>query len=130
VNPESAAKKAQETLDIYAPLAHRLGIQSVKWELEDLAFAVLHPKIYVELESLVKNRSPERDAYVEQVIDAVNDDLRQAKIKAEVSGRPKQFYSIYQKMVSRGRDFNDIHDLTGIRILVSSIRDQAASRTT
>lgn len=123
VNPESAAKKAQETLDIYAPLAHRLGIQSVKWELEDLAFAVLHPKIYVELESLVKNRSPERDAYVEKVIAAVNDDLRQAKIKAEVTGRPKQFYSIYQKMVNRGRDFNDIHDLTGIRILVSSIRD-------
>lgn len=123
VNPESAAKKAQETLDIYAPLAHRLGIQSVKWELEDLAFAVLHPKIYVELESLVKNRSPERDAYVETVIAAVNDDLRQAKIKAEVTGRPKQFYSIYQKMVNRGRDFNDIHDLTGIRILVSSIRD-------
>jgi guanosine-3',5'-bis(diphosphate) 3'-pyrophosphohydrolase len=123
VSPDSAAKKAQETLDIYAPLAHRLGIQSLKWELEDLSFAVLHPKIYVELESLVKNRSPERDAYVERVIDAVNDDLRQAKIKAEVSGRPKQFYSIYQKMVSRGRDFNDIHDLTGIRILVSSIRD-------
>jgi GTP pyrophosphokinase len=123
VSPESAARKAQETLDIYAPLAHRLGIQSVKWELEDLAFAVLHPKIYVELESLVKNRSPERDAYVERVIDAVNEDLRQAKIKADVSGRPKQFYSIYQKMVNRGRDFNDIHDLTGIRILVSSIRD-------
>lgn len=123
VSPASAAKKAQETLDIYAPLAHRLGIQSVKWELEDLAFAVLHPKIYVEIESLVKNRSPERDAYVDQVIDAVNDDLRQAKIKAEVSGRPKQFYSIYQKMVNRGRDFNEIHDLTGLRILVSSIRD-------
>jgi len=123
VSPESAAKKAQETLDIYTPLAHRLGIQTVKWELEDLAFAVLHPKIYMEIESLVRNRSPERDAFVESVIEAVNEDLRQAKIKAEVSGRPKQFYSIYQKMINRGRDFDDIHDLTGIRILVGSIRD-------
>lgn len=123
VEPESAAKKAQETLDIYTPLAHRLGIQTVKWELEDLAFAVLHPKIYVEIESLVKSRSPERDAFVDSVIESVVEDLRGAKIKADISGRPKQFYSIYQKMVNRGRDFNDIHDLTGIRILVSSIRD-------
>lgn len=123
VDPESAAKKAQETLDIYTPLAHRLGIQTVKWELEDLAFAVLHPKIYVEIESLVKGRSPERDAFVDRVIDAVSEDLRGAKIKADISGRPKQLYSIYQKMINRGRDFNDIHDLTGIRILVSSIRD-------
>jgi GTP diphosphokinase / guanosine-3',5'-bis(diphosphate) 3'-diphosphatase len=123
VSPEAAAKKAQETLDIYTPLAHRLGIQTVKWELEDLAFAVLHPKIYMEIESLVRSRSPERDAFVESVIEAVNEDLRQAKIKADVSGRPKQFYSIYQKMRHRGRDFDDIHDLTGIRILVGSIRD-------
>jgi GTP pyrophosphokinase len=123
VDPESAAKKAQETLDIYTPLAHRLGIQTVKWELEDLAFAVLHPKIYVEIESLVKGRSPERDAFVDRVIEAVSEDLRGAKIKADISGRPKQLYSIYQKMINRGRDFNDIHDLTGIRILVSSIRD-------
>lgn len=123
VAPETAAKKAQETLDIYTPLAHRLGIQTVKWELEDLSFAVLHPKIYMEIESLVRNRSPERDAFVESVIDVVNEDLRAAKIKSEVDGRPKQFYAIYQKMVNRGRDFDDIHDLTGIRILVSSIRD-------
>lgn len=123
VAPESAARKAQETLDIYTPLAHRLGIQTVKWELEDLAFAVLHPKIYMEIESLVKNRSPERDAFVDVVIDAVAADMRSAKIKAGISGRPKQFYSIYQKMVNRGRDFTEIHDLTGIRVLVSSIRD-------
>jgi GTP diphosphokinase / guanosine-3',5'-bis(diphosphate) 3'-diphosphatase len=123
VAPESAARKAQETLDIYTPLAHRLGIQTVKWELEDLAFAVLHPKIYMEIESLVKNRSPERDAFVDLVIDAVAEDMRSAKIKADISGRPKQFYSIYQKMVNRGRDFTEIHDLTGIRVLVSSIRD-------
>ena len=123
VSPESAARKAQETLDIYTPLAHRLGIQTLKWELEDLSFAVLHPKIYMEIESLVKNRSPEREAFVDLVVDSVKEDLRLAKIKAEVGGRPKQFYSIYQKMVNRGRDFDDIHDLTGIRILVGSIRD-------
>ena len=123
VSPESAQKKAQETLEIYTPLAHRLGIQTVKWELEDLSFAVLHPKIYMEIESLVKTRSPEREAFVDSVIETVQDDLRKAKIKAEVGGRPKQYFSIYQKMINRGRDFTDIHDLTGIRVLVSSIRD-------
>jgi len=123
VSPESAARKAQETLDIYTPLAHRLGIQSLKWELEDLSFAVLHPKIYMEIESLVTGRSPEREAFTDLVLESVTSELRAAKIKAEVTGRPKQYYSIYQKMVNRGRDFNDIHDLTGIRILVGSIRD-------
>ncbi|MFN4000776.1 RelA/SpoT family protein [Microcella sp.] len=123
VESSSAQRKAQETLDIYAPLAHRLGIQTIKWELEDLSFAVLQPKIYVEIESLVRNRTPEREAFVQQVIDAVKDDLRQAKIKADVKGRPKQYYSIYQKMVHRGRDFDEIYDLTGVRILVNSIRD-------
>lgn len=123
VPAESAQRKAQETLDIYAPLAHRLGIQTIKWELEDLSFAVLHPKIYIEIENLVKGRTPEREAFVQQVIDAVKDDLRQAKIKGEVQGRPKQYYSIYQKMVHRGRDFDEIYDLTGVRILVNSIRD-------
>ena len=123
VSPESARKKAQETLDIYTPLAHRLGIQTLKWELEDLSFAVLEPKIYMEIESLVKTRSPEREAFVDSVIDTVKEDLRRAKLKADVGGRPKQYFSIYQKMINRGRDFTDIHDLTGIRILVSSIRD-------
>lgn len=123
VSPESAARKAQETLDIYAPLAHRLGIQAIKTELEDLSFAVLNPKLYVEIESLVENRTPEREAYVDNVMSLVKSDLRAAKVKAEVMGRPKQFYSIYQKMVRRGRDFSDIHDLTGIRIVVGSIRD-------
>lgn len=123
VEPESAKKKAQETLDIYTPLAHRLGIQTIKAELEDLAFAVLQPKLYVEIESLVRDRSPEREAFVDGVLDTVRSDLRQAKVKAEVGGRPKEYYSIYQKMIVRGRDFSDIHDLTGIRILVGSIRD-------
>jgi len=86
------AEKAQETLDIYTPLAHRLGIQSLKWELEDLSFAVLHPKIYLEIESLVTNRSPQREAFVEHTIDLIREDLRQSKIKAEVAGRPKQYF--------------------------------------
>ncbi|QEO10145.1 RelA/SpoT family protein [Protaetiibacter larvae] len=123
VPQESAARKAQETLEIYAPLAHRLGIQTIKWELEDLSFAVLYPKLYVEIESLVRDRTPQREEFVQQVIDAVNEDLRSAKIKGQVVGRPKQYYSIYQKMVLRGREFDEIYDLVGIRVLVNSIRD-------
>ena len=123
VEEASATRKAQETLEIYAPLAHRLGIQAIKLELEDLSFAVLHPKLYVEIESLVKQRTPQREEFVQQVIDAVGDDLKAAKIKGSVAGRPKQFYSIYQKMIVRGREFDEIYDLTGIRILVNSVRD-------
>lgn len=123
VPQESAARKAQETLEIYAPLAHRLGIQAIKWELEDLSFAVLYPKLYVEIESLVRDRTPQREEFVQQVIDAVNEDLRSARIKGQVVGRPKQYYSIYQKMVLRGREFDEIYDLVGIRVLVNSIRD-------
>ena len=123
VPQESAARKAQETLEIYTPLAHRLGIQTIKWELEDLSFAVLYPKLYVEIESLVRDRTPQREEFVQQVIDAVSDDLRAARIKGQVVGRPKQYYSIYQKMVLRGREFDEIYDLVGIRVLVNSIRD-------
>ena len=123
VPPEKAAKKATETLEIYAPLAHRLGIQTVKSELEDLSFAVMHPKIYAEIESLVKQRTPQREQYVQKVIDAVDEDLRNLRIKGKVAGRPKQLYSVYQKMVVRGREFDDIYDLIGIRVLVSTVRD-------
>ena len=123
VPAESAARKAQETLEIYAPLAHRLGIQAMKWELEDLSFSVLYPKLYVEIESLVRQRTPQREEFVQQVIDAVNDDLKQSKIKGSVAGRPKQYYSIYQKMIVRGREFDEIYDLVGIRVLVNSLRD-------
>jgi GTP diphosphokinase / guanosine-3',5'-bis(diphosphate) 3'-diphosphatase len=123
VPAESAARKATETLEIYAPLAHRLGIQAIKWELEDLSFAVLYPKLYAEIESLVRQRSPEREHIVREVIDAINEDLKSAKIRGKVSGRPKQFYSIYQKMVVRGREFDEIYDLVGIRVLVHSVRD-------
>ncbi|MFZ2964692.1 MAG: bifunctional (p)ppGpp synthetase/guanosine-3',5'-bis(diphosphate) 3'-pyrophosphohydrolase [Rhodoglobus sp.] len=119
----SAVRKATETLEIYAPLAHRLGIQAIKLELEDLSFAVLHPKLYVEIESLVSKRTPQREHFVQEVIDAVRDDLRAAKIKGTVAGRPKQYYSIYQKMIVRGREFDEIYDLVGIRVLVNSVRD-------
>ncbi|WP_223690673.1 RelA/SpoT family protein [Leifsonia poae] len=119
----SATRKATETLEIYAPLAHRLGIQAIKWELEDLSFAVLYPKLYAEIESLVRQRTPERERLVQQVIDAINDDLKGAKIRGKVVGRPKQYYSIYQKMVVRGREFDEIYDLVGIRVLVNSVRD-------
>ncbi|MBT2499862.1 bifunctional (p)ppGpp synthetase/guanosine-3',5'-bis(diphosphate) 3'-pyrophosphohydrolase [Agromyces sp. ISL-38] len=123
VPAESAARKATETLEIYAPLAHRLGIQAIKLELEDLSFAVLYPKLYAEIESLVKQRTPQREEFVQNVIDLVNDDLKSAKIRGKVVGRPKQYYSIYQKMIVRGRDFDEIYDLVGIRVLVNSVRD-------
>jgi GTP pyrophosphokinase len=119
----SAVRKATETLEIYAPLAHRLGIQTIKWELEDLSFAVLYPKLYAEIESLVKQRTPQREEFVQQIIDTINDDLKSARIRGKVAGRPKQYYSIYQKMVVRGRDFDEIYDLVGIRVLVNSVRD-------
>lgn len=123
VPAETAARKATETLEIYAPLASRLGIQAIKWELEDLSFAVLYPKLYAEIESLVKQRTPQREEFVQQVIDAINDDLKAGKIRGKVAGRPKQYYSIYQKMVLRGREFDEIYDLVGIRVLVNSVRD-------
>ncbi len=123
VAPEKARKKAQETLEIYAPLAHRLGINTVKWELEDLSFSVLYPKVYEEIVNLVKQRTPKRAEFIESVIASVEEDLREIKIKGKVDGRPKQYYSIYQKMVVRGREFDDIYDLVGIRVLVPTVRD-------
>ena len=123
VEPEKAKKKAQETLEIYAPLAHRLGISAIKNELEDLSFSVLYPKVYEEIVNLVKQRTPKRAEFIDGVITAIDDDLRENKIKAKVDGRPKQYYSIYQKMVVRGREFDDIYDLVGIRILVDTVRD-------
>lgn len=123
VDSESAERKARETLEIYAPLAHRLGIQTIKWELEDLSFAVLHPKLYVEIDSLVTERTPESERFVQEIIDLISGDLKTARVKAQVVGRQKQHYSIYQKMIRQSRDFQEIYDLTGIRILVSSIRD-------
>ena len=116
-------RKARETLEIYAPLAHRLGMNTLKWELEDLAFATLYPKRYDEIVRLVADRAPSRDTYLRGVVEMVGKQLRDAKIKATVTGRPKHYYSIYQKMIVRGRDFADIHDLVGIRVLVETVRD-------
>ncbi|MGN6687183.1 MAG: RelA/SpoT family protein [Actinomycetales bacterium] len=123
VSRENAERKARETLEIYAPLAHRLGMNTIKWELEDLSFATLYPKMYDEIVRLVADRAPSRDEYLARVIDQVTADLRAAKIKATVTGRPKHYYSIYQKMIVRGRDFADIYDLVGIRVLVDTVRD-------
>ncbi|HMO11374.1 MAG TPA: bifunctional (p)ppGpp synthetase/guanosine-3',5'-bis(diphosphate) 3'-pyrophosphohydrolase [Actinotalea sp.] len=123
VAAESAERKARETLEIYAPLAHRLGMNTIKWELEDLSFATLYPKIYEEIVRLVSERAPARDEYLDQVRGLVFADLRQAKIRAIVTSRPKHYYSIYQKMIVRGRDFSDIYDLVGVRVLVDTVRD-------
>jgi GTP pyrophosphokinase len=123
VSPESALRKARETLDIYAPLAHRLGMNALKWELEDLSFEVLEPKKFAEISRLVAERSPARQALTQEVIDAVNVDLAHDLIEATVTGRQKHFFSVYQKMVVRGREFNDIYDLVGIRVLVNDVRD-------
>jgi len=120
---EKQERKARETLEIYAPLAHRLGMNTLKWELEDLAFATLYPKRYDEIVRLVADRAPSRDTQLTQVTEKVQADLRASRIRATVSGRPKHYYSIYQKMIVRGRDFTDIYDLVGIRVLVDSVRD-------
>jgi len=123
VEVEKAKKKAQETLEIYAPLAHRLGISTIKNELEDLSFAVLYPKVYEEIVNLVRQRTPKRSEFIDGVLKSIGEDLKDSKIKAKVDGRPKQYYSIYQKMVVRGREFDEIYDLVGIRILVDDVRD-------
>lgn len=123
VSIESAQRKARETIDIYAPLANRLGMNAIKWELEDLSFKTLEPKKYEEIDRLVIERSPSRAKLTEEFVDTLKTDLKTEKIKAEVTGRQKHLYSVYQKMVVRGRDFNDIYDLVGIRVLVEDVRD-------
>ena len=114
---------AQETLDVYAPLAHRLGVQQVKWQLEDLSFATLHPKRYAEIEQMVAARQPEREAYLKEVMETLLDKLETFSIKAEVKGRPKHVWSIYEKMVVGGKEFDEIFDLVGIRVIVEEERD-------
>ena len=123
VEPESSARKARETLDIYAPLAHRLGMNAIKWELEDLSFKYLEPKKFDEIERLVIERNPSREKLTNDVIAVVETDLTAEGIQATVTGRQKHLYSVYQKMVVRGREFNDIYDLVGIRVLVNDVRD-------
>jgi GTP diphosphokinase / guanosine-3',5'-bis(diphosphate) 3'-diphosphatase len=121
--PEKQARKARETLEVIAPLAHRLGMATVKWELEDLSFAILHPKRYEEIVRLVADRAPSRDTYLAKVRAQIINTLNASRINATVEGRPKHYWSIYQKMIVKGRDFDDIHDLVGIRILCDEIRD-------
>lgn len=123
VSAASSGRKARETLDIFAPLAHRLGMNTVKWELEDLSFAALYPKVYEELVRMVQDRSPEREKQLTGIRRQIAEDLRESKIKAEITGRPKHYYSVYQKMVQRAKDFDDINDLMGVRVLVDSVRD-------
>ena len=123
VSRESAEKKAKETLEIYAPLAHRLGMNTIKWELEDLSFMTLYPKVYEEIVRLVSDRAPAREEYLALVKNQVADDLKAARIQAVVTGRPKHYYSVYQKMIVRGRDFEDIYDLVAVRVLVETVRD-------
>ena len=121
--PEKQAKKAKETLDVIAPLAHRLGMASVKWELEDLAFAILYPKKYEEIVRLVAERAPSRDRALQELTEQIQSELKANGIEAEVMGRPKHYWSIYQKMVVRGHEFNEIFDLVGIRVLVDTVHD-------
>ncbi|OKL47716.1 bifunctional (p)ppGpp synthetase/guanosine-3',5'-bis(diphosphate) 3'-pyrophosphohydrolase [Boudabousia liubingyangii] len=119
----SAQNKAKETLEIYAPLAHRLGMNTVKYELEELAFKTLYPGRYEEIDNLIAERAPARRQYLQEIILQIEEELRQAGIKGTVSGRPKHHYSIYQKMIVRGREFDEIYDLVAVRVLVESVRD-------
>ncbi|MGD7731691.1 RelA/SpoT family protein [Propionibacteriaceae bacterium G57] len=120
LRPDKQNRIARETLEIFAPLAHRLGMNTVKWELEDLAFSTMQPKVYDEIVHLVADQAPKRDQQLREVIGQIQADLRESGLKATVYGRPKHYYSIYQKMVVRGREFGDIYDLVGIRILVDT----------
>jgi GTP pyrophosphokinase len=116
-------QKANETLEIFAPLAHRLGVHRIKWELEDLSFQALHPRRFEEIKHLVDKREGERQEFIDRVSSEARAKLREMKIKADVAGRPKHLYSVYEKMVLRGKEFNEIYDLVGIRVLVDSVRD-------
>ncbi len=116
-------QKAKETLEIYAPLAHRLGIESIRWELEDLAFATLHPRKYAEIQQMVSQRRADREEYIEEARTYLIEELAKVKIQAEIQGRAKHFYSIYDKMTRKGKEFNEIYDLTALRVLVDSIKD-------
>ncbi|PKZ40318.1 bifunctional (p)ppGpp synthetase/guanosine-3',5'-bis(diphosphate) 3'-pyrophosphohydrolase [Gardnerella pickettii] len=123
VKASSSHKKARETLDVYAPLANRLGMNAIKTELEELSFKVLYPKIYNEIVVLVARRAGQREVYLRQILEEINEDLSAQHVKASVKGRPKDYFSIYQKMIVRGHDFENIYDLVGVRIIVDSIRD-------
>ncbi len=116
-------EKARETLEIYAPLAHRLGIHALKWELEDLAFATLHPRKYQEIKGLVSQQREDREGYVSEAGEYLSRELSELGIQAQIAGRAKHFYSIYSKMTKKGREFNEIYDLTAMRVIVDSVKD-------
>ncbi len=120
---EKQIQKARETLEVYAPLAHRLGIESVRWELEDLAFSTLHPRKYSEIQRMVAQRRADRERDMEEAKNILSGELAAVGIEAEVAGRTKHFYSIYDKMVRKGKEFNEIFDLTALRVLVDSVKD-------
>lgn len=120
---EKRHRKAIETMEIYAPLAHRLGISSIKWELEDLAFFYLEPRKFAQIEKMVSESRDAREAYLHQVIDQLSGELKAIGIESEISGRPKHLYSIYQKMTYRGKDFSEIYDLIALRVIVGSVKD-------
>ena len=123
LRPERQAVMATETLEIYTPLANRLGMSEVRAELEDLAFRTLQPKVYDEIANLVSKRAPAREEYLEEVVEHVSEKMKEVRIKADVSGRPKTYYSIYDKMTNRGREFDEIFDLVGVRVLVDDLKD-------
>ncbi len=123
LSKQKQMEKARETLEIYAPLAHRLGIHAIKWELEDLAFATLHPRKYDEIKKLVSQQRAERERYVDEAGRFLRKELKKVDIDAEISGRAKHFYSIYSKMTKKGREFNEIYDLTAMRVIVESVKD-------
>ena len=121
-------QKAREALEIYAPLAHRLGIHALKWELEDLAFETLHPRKYAEIKAMVAERRADREEHVREASMILQRELDKANIPAQISGRAKHFYSIYDKMVKKGREFNEIYDLTAMRVLVERDRRRGDAR--
>ena len=123
MSKQKQIEKARETLDIYAPIAHRLGIHAIKWELEDLAFATLHPRKYQEIKGLVNQQREEREEYVNAASADVSSELQKLGIEAYISGRAKHFYSIYSKMTKKGREFNEIYDLVAMRVIVDSVKD-------
>ncbi|HDP69541.1 MAG TPA: bifunctional (p)ppGpp synthetase/guanosine-3',5'-bis(diphosphate) 3'-pyrophosphohydrolase [Actinobacteria bacterium] len=123
LNPEKQKQKARETLDIYAPLAHRLGIFKAKWELEDLSFKTLESKKYAQIVKMVSETRKSREAYLEEATEILSAELKKVKIKNEIIGRVKHYYSIYEKMIRRGKEFNEIYDLSGLRVLVDSVKD-------